>query len=66
MFDILDNHIHNDSVQKVSIIHLWGHSYEIQENNNWKQLEQLFKHIYDHRIQTKTNFEIFKLGKKCL
>lgn len=61
MFDILDNHIHNDSVQKISIIHLWGHSWEIQENNMWQQLEHFLEHLNDYKISSKTNFEISQL-----
>ena len=60
--DILDKHIKNDSVQKVTIIHLWGHSWEIQENNSWNQLEQFFKYLNNHQIVSKTNFEIAQLN----
>src|ERR1017187_3239649 len=60
--DILDKHIKSDSVQKVTIIHLWGHSWEIQENNSWNQLEQFFKYLNNHQIVSKTNFEIAQLN----
>lgn len=29
--------------------HLWGHSWEIEENNLWKDLEQIFKLISNHK-----------------
>ena len=28
-----------------SIFHLWGHSWEIEKNGMWKELEDVFKHI---------------------
>jgi len=61
MFDILDYQISNDSTQKITIIHLWGHSWEIQENEMWRQLEHFFAHLNTYRIPTKTNFEISQL-----
>jgi peptidoglycan-N-acetylglucosamine deacetylase len=64
MFEILDNCIKNDSVQKNTIVHLWGHSWEIQENDMWHQLEQFLAHLSDYRILSMTNYEITKLPKK--
>jgi 2-polyprenyl-3-methyl-5-hydroxy-6-metoxy-1,4-benzoquinol methylase len=28
-----------------NVFHLWGHSWEIEENNEWEKLERLFKYI---------------------
>lgn len=61
MFDILDNHTKYDSAQKIAIIHLWGHSWEIQENNMWQQLEHFLEHLNNYKISSKTNFEISQL-----
>ena len=33
------------ALKKGEIFHLWGHSWEIEKNNQWKDLEQFFKHI---------------------
>lgn len=34
---------------KLPYIHLWGHSWELQENNYWSELEDIFKYINEHR-----------------
>ena len=62
--NIMDQHIKNDSEQKDTVIHLWGHSWEIEENNSWQQLERFFAHIKNKHIQSKTNFEIAQLTGK--
>lgn len=28
--------------------HIWGHSYEVEEHNNWGNIEILFKYIYEN------------------
>ncbi len=30
------------------VFHLWGHSWEIEKNNDWERLERVFKHISNH------------------
>jgi peptidoglycan-N-acetylglucosamine deacetylase len=55
--------LEDDSLQKETVIHLWGHSWEIQENNLWTQLEQLFMFLDERQILSKTNFEIAQLIK---
>lgn len=60
--DILDMHINNDSPQKVTVVHLWGHSWELQENNTWQQLEQFLKQLSHYPISIKTNLEISQLS----
>lgn len=56
--DIIEMNVANDSVDKITIIHLWGHSHEIEENNQWSRLENLLKFINNYPIETKTNYEI--------
>lgn len=58
---ILDKQLKSDSPGKLSIIHLWGHSYELQANKSWNQLEQWFRCLNSYGIISKTNYEIFKL-----
>ncbi|MDD2305494.1 MAG: polysaccharide deacetylase family protein [Prolixibacteraceae bacterium] len=59
--DILEKHLANDSVDKITIIHLWGHSWEIEKNNQWSRLESILELINKLQIETKTNYEISKL-----
>jgi peptidoglycan/xylan/chitin deacetylase (PgdA/CDA1 family) len=66
LFDILDKHLNHDSPQKMTIIHLWGHSWEIQENNMWQQLENFLEHLNNYQILSRTNFEISLLNHKLL
>lgn len=61
LLNILDNLCHKDSYHKGIVIHLWGHSWEIQENKNWRQLEHFFEHLNNYDIVSKTNFEISQL-----
>ena len=58
---ILDKHIKVDLPEDVTIIHLWGHSWELQDYNMWQQLEQFLKLLTKSGVQSKSNFEIFKL-----
>ena len=43
LYKMLDTHIKNDDPEKITVIHLWGHSWELHENNMWHQLEQFLK-----------------------
>jgi len=51
----------NLAMQKGGVYHLWGHSWEFEQNNTWDKLEQVLKYI-SHRadIQYMTNSEILK------
>jgi len=62
--DILNKSLKNNSFQETTIIHLWGHSWEIQENNSWNQLERFLIFLNDREIKSKTNFEILQLNQK--
>lgn len=59
--EILEKELANDSKEKIIVIHLWGHSYEIEEYKQWTRLENFLKLINDHNIETKTNYEITNL-----
>lgn len=61
MIDILDHSLNNDTEKKITIIHLWGHSWEIQEKNMWQQLEHFLEHLNNYKILSKTNFDISQL-----
>ena len=62
LYDILDKHIKDDLPQKVTIVHIWGHSWELEENNMWKQLEMFLEEMTKNQILSKTNFEAFQLS----
>lgn len=34
--------------QNMGIFHLWGHSWEIDQQNDWKKLERVFSYIANH------------------
>ena len=53
----------NDVQKKGGIIHLWGHSWEIEKFDQWKMLERFFKFISNvNGIEFKTNYELIKHG----
>lgn len=43
-------------------IHLWGHSWEIEENNTWNQLEIFFDELNRMGITSVTNSNMFARG----
>ncbi len=49
---------------KETVIHLWGHSWELEENNSWNQLERFLKYVKENQIESKTNFEIAQLTSR--
>lgn len=40
-------------------IHIWGHGWEIENNNLWNELEDFFKFIKDHNINVISNKEMY-------
>lgn len=46
---LLDKYIDSDK-----IFHIWGHSWEIEENNLWHDLENFLKHAKNLKVQTST------------
>lgn len=59
--EIFVKQMENDSADKITIIHLWGHSWELEKDNHWSRLESILKLINSHQIPTKTNYEISNL-----
>jgi peptidoglycan/xylan/chitin deacetylase (PgdA/CDA1 family) len=39
----------DEAIEKDSYFHLWGHSAEIEEYNQWDKLEEFFKILYDYK-----------------
>jgi peptidoglycan/xylan/chitin deacetylase (PgdA/CDA1 family) len=60
--DMITKAVKNDSSKKIKVIHLWGHSWEINQYNSWQQLEHFFKYISSQKIEFKTNHEAFNLN----
>jgi peptidoglycan/xylan/chitin deacetylase (PgdA/CDA1 family) len=51
------------ALQKGGIYHIWGHSWEIDNNGDWDKLERVFRYISKRRsVLYLTNVEIFRLG----
>lgn len=61
---IVKKYMRMDPSLKISVIHLWGHSYELQANNSWKKLENLFSILNDLPVLSGTNFDAFNLSKQ--
>lgn len=47
-----------------SVVHIWGHSWEIEKNNMWKQLDDLLKHVSQLKPQACSVAELFALPSK--
>ncbi len=46
------------------VFHLWGHSWEIEKNNMWKELEEVFKYISNREnVKYMTNSEVLEFFK---
>jgi len=51
-------------INKGGVYHLWGHSWEIERNNEWQKLERVLQYISNRPyVKYKTNGEIVKLLK---
>jgi len=46
-------------LEEGGIFHIWGHSWEIDKNNDWERLEDFFRYISAHpRVKYATNGEL--------
>jgi peptidoglycan/xylan/chitin deacetylase (PgdA/CDA1 family) len=51
-------------INKSGVYHLWGHSWEIERNNEWQKLERVLQYISNKSyVKYMTNGEIMKLLK---
>jgi peptidoglycan/xylan/chitin deacetylase (PgdA/CDA1 family) len=49
------------------IYHLWGHSWEINRNNEWDKLERVLQYIsFREGIKYETNFDVIKEVRKSM
>ena len=44
-WDVLAMDLFDNCLRTGSMFHIWGHSWEIEKNNDWKKLEKVFMHI---------------------
>lgn len=45
------------------VFHIWGHSWEIEQQGLWRQLDSLLAHVASHRPRAMTVTELVSLGK---
>jgi peptidoglycan/xylan/chitin deacetylase (PgdA/CDA1 family) len=58
-WDELAISIFDKMLENGGIFHLWGHSWEIDKNNDWQRLERVLKHISDNtKVKYLTNGEL--------
>ncbi len=49
------------AANKQAVFHLWGHSWELEKNNDWDRLESVLPHICNHTdVQDGTNCDIVR------
>lgn len=54
-------------LMKGGIFHLWGHSYEIEKNNDWKKLENILSYIaWRSNVEYMTLYELCKYHSSTL
>jgi peptidoglycan-N-acetylglucosamine deacetylase len=56
----LANRLFQRAVRRNGVFHLWGHSWEIEQGNQWQQLEQFFATIapYQSTVRFMTNGQL--------
>jgi peptidoglycan/xylan/chitin deacetylase (PgdA/CDA1 family) len=63
----LARYFFDQTIKKGGIFHLWGHSWEIEKNNQWKKLEAIFEYI-SHRqdVAYVSNGNLYKRLKELV
>lgn len=61
LLDMLNREAKKDTTES-TVIHLWGHSWELEEFDMWKQLESLLKEVNNLGIKTVTNHQAMHIG----
>ena len=46
--------------KKNGIFHLWGHSWEIEKYNLWREVEEIFRYISNREVEYLINSEVIK------
>ena len=61
-WDILARRVFEDAYEKGGVIHIWGHSWEIEANADWQRLSSLLKELADRdNVTMLTNAELGEL-----
>lgn len=59
-WDFLARQMFQEARAGGGVFHLWGHSWEIEENNDWSRLRELLRYITDHDVTFVTNGELIE------
>jgi peptidoglycan/xylan/chitin deacetylase (PgdA/CDA1 family) len=58
-WDALAKSMFDQVIEEGGIYHIWGHSWEIDEHNDWERLENVFRYISAHpKVNYLTNGEL--------
>ncbi|MDO4966923.1 MAG: polysaccharide deacetylase family protein [Lachnospiraceae bacterium] len=62
MMDIVDKFLNDDS-DEPKLLYIWGHSYELEADNNWELFEEFCKKVSgrDDTVYA-TNMEVYKMA----
>jgi peptidoglycan/xylan/chitin deacetylase (PgdA/CDA1 family) len=64
MLDMINSQLENDTTDIITVIHLWGHSWEFEQNNSWGQLSAFLADLAAYDLPILTNYEISQLTNK--
>lgn len=61
-WDVLARHLLEDIYERGGVVHIWGHSWEIDENGDWGRLSAFLGDLLSHDgVRTLTNGELGEL-----
>lgn len=63
LYEFIEKKISEELPNEVTVIHLWGHSWELEEKNIWNQLENFLKAVNTVPLNSKSNFDIYNLDR---
>jgi peptidoglycan/xylan/chitin deacetylase (PgdA/CDA1 family) len=64
-WDVLARKLFQETRAGGGVYHLWGHSWEIQKNDDWSRLRSLLRYIADHDVTFVTNGELAERSRAC-
>jgi peptidoglycan-N-acetylglucosamine deacetylase len=59
-WDVLARHLFQEARAGGGVFHLWGHSWEIEANDDWPRLRTLLRYIADQDVTFVTNGELIE------
>jgi peptidoglycan/xylan/chitin deacetylase (PgdA/CDA1 family) len=57
-WDVLGRRLFEDVRQSGGVFHLWGHSWEVEANDDWSRLRSVLDELSDHDVVFLTNGEL--------